>query len=68
MMGVLAFILMAVMLMTPSLCMEKGFFETVDEIGRSQRSLLQAEEDSGIGEVRRRKNNSLRWKFCNYSG
>ena len=57
-MRVLAFILMAVMLMTPSLCMEKGFFEPVDEIGRSQRSLLQVEENSGIEEVRRRKTNS----------
>lgn len=48
---VLKFILMAIMLMTPSLCMEKGFFDTVDDIGRKQRNLLQAEEGSGIGEA-----------------
>ena len=46
--------------MTPSLCMEKGFLETVDDIGRMQRSLLQAEEVSGIGEVRVRTKYSVR--------
>ena len=38
---------MAIMVMRPSMAMGKEFFETVDDVGRIQRSLLQIEEGSG---------------------
>jgi len=40
-------ILMGLMILAPAWSMEKKFFETVDDIGRIQRSLLQTEEGSG---------------------
>jgi len=44
-------ILMGNMVMRPSMAMGKEFFETVDDVGRIQRNLLQIEEGSGEAKV-----------------
>ena len=41
--------------LAPVWSMEKEFFETLDDIGRIQRSLLQAEEGSGEMKVEGKK-------------